>query len=205
MKKKRINNQGFTLLELLVSMGIFSLIMGAAVWLIVTGLRSNSIIWDQLETQNDGRAVLQNVVDDTRRAEYSSVGSYPIVLAEDYEFIFYANIDNDAERERVRFRLDGSDVKRGIINPTGNPFTYDEDNEEEKIIGNYVVNIAEGNPLFFYYDQSYGGTSTPLVTPATVTDVRAVRVNLEIEKDAEKTPVPLQVESTVQIRNLKTN
>ncbi|MFA4831597.1 MAG: prepilin-type N-terminal cleavage/methylation domain-containing protein [Patescibacteria group bacterium] len=196
---------GFTLIELLVSLGIFSLIILAVAWFIISSLRYNGIIWEQLSTQNDGRRVLQEIVNHVRRAEESSIGSYPIELAAPYELIFFANVDNDSERERVRYFLAGTTIKKGVVNPTGNPLRYVTSTETLVEIAHDVVNLEQESPLFFYFNESYAGTSTPLLQPVNVTAVRMVRAALELEKDPTESPVPLHVESTVQIRNLKVN
>ncbi len=198
------NKQGFTLIELLVALGIFVMIAMAASWIMIYGLRHNRIIWDQLQTQTDGRRVLQDVVDDVRQAEESSLGGYPLITATDNELSFYANIDDDSWRERVRFWLEGTTVKRGVIKPAGNPLNYSQiENIVE--IAHEVVNLSQGTPLFLYYDESYTGTEASLEQPVVITDIRAVRVQLELERDPMASPVPLLVESLVEIRNLKTN
>lgn len=199
------DNRGFTLLELIVAMSIFALFATATAWLLITGIRSNSIIWDQLSTQSDGRRVLREVVDDVRRAESSSIGSYPIVTAGEYELTFYSNIDSDTERERVRFWLDNTVLKKGTIHPTGLPLSYPTSSEEVVTIANFVVNEQKNTPLFTYFDETYTGTSTPLAQPVNVTNVNVVHVELQLEENPDETPVPLNVQTTVHIRNLKTN
>jgi len=197
--------KGFTLIELLVAIAISSLIIMAVSWILITSLRSNTVIWEQLATQNEGRKVLQQVVDDVRRAEESSVGGFSIVSADEYEFIFYANIDSDSARERVRFWLENQIVKKGVIKPTGTPLTYNLENEQVVELAHNVKNAEENDPFFTYYDENYSGSEDPLPDPVSVSDVRVVRVQLELENDPTKSPVPLHVESVVQVRNLKTN
>ena len=196
-------HKGFTVMELLIVLGIFGLLVTAISWILVTSLRSNAVLWEQLATQSDGRRVLQQVVDDVRRAEPSSIGSYPIAYAASTTFTFYANIDTDAGRERVRFFLQTTTLYKGVINPSGAPLSYNEEDEIITVIAEDVKNIEEGNPVFWYYDEDYTGTQEELNEPINVTDVRVVRVELELEEDPTQTPVPLHVESTVHIRNLK--
>jgi len=198
------SSAGFTLLELLIAMGIFSLVITAGAWLLISGLRYNTIIWDQLQGQNDGRRALQQVVDIVRRSEESSIGAYAIVLADDNELIIFSNVDNDSYREKVRFWLDGTTLKRGVIKPSGNPLGYTAP-EEVVELAHDVVNIAQSTPLFSYYDEDYTGSESALETPADITAVKLIKVQLEIEKNPDKTPVPLHVESMVGIRNLKEN
>ncbi|MBI2990026.1 MAG: type II secretion system protein [Candidatus Magasanikbacteria bacterium] len=198
-------NLGFSAIELIVSIGIFSLISAAATWLVIRGLRDNSVIWEQLAAQSDGRNILRQTSDDMRRAQNSSIGSYPIVLADDNEFIFYANVDKDALIERVRFWLQDSTLKKGVIKPSGSPLGYDLDSESSTEVAHEVVNQAENKPVFMYFDETYSGSEDPLETPAVPIQVRMVKIQLELEKNPAKSPAPFHVESTVQIRNLKSN
>jgi prepilin-type N-terminal cleavage/methylation domain-containing protein len=201
---KFYNKRGFTLVEMLVALGMFALISVAVGDIVIRSLRSNDVIWEQLKTQNDGRAVLEQFVDDVRRAEPSSIGGYPIADASSSTFTFFANIDSDIGRERVRFFLDGTDVKKGVIEPSGDPLGYDGA-ENIVTVATDAVNIAKGVPLFEYYDETYPVTSTPLIVPENLTDIRLVRVQLELEKDPNETPVPLHVETIASVRNLKSN
>ncbi len=198
------SNTGFTLVEVMVALGMFAWISVAVGWFVIQSLRSNTIIWDQLESQNDGRAVLEQFVDDVRRAESSSIGGYPIADASTSSFTFFANIDSDIGRERVRFFLDGTDIKKGVIQPSGNPLNYNG-TEEIVTIANYVVNTIVDVDLFEFYDETYPVTTTPLIVPDNLTDIRVVRIQVELEKDPDKTPVPLHVETVASIRNLKSN
>jgi prepilin-type N-terminal cleavage/methylation domain-containing protein len=202
-----MNKKGFTLIEVLVAMGIFALIIGTVVWIFIYSLRYNAVLWEQLKTQTDGRRVLQEVVDDARRAEQSSIGSFAIVTADEYELSFYANIDNDSLREKIRFWIDDGDItlKKGVIKPTGNPLEYVSGNETVVEIAHDVVNRNKSIPLFLYYDEKSYPTSNALLQPVALTDVSTVKVQLELEEDPNETPIPLHVESTVHIRSLKTN
>lgn len=199
-----MNQKGFTMLELLVALGIFSLIIVSVGWLAIHGFRYNAIIWEQLKTQSDGRRVLREVSDAVRKAEASSLGSYSIADAGDYDLTIYANMDSDSDREKVRFWLDGTTFKRTVIKPSGDPFSYSGAGQTISMAED-AVNIAKGEAMFSYFDENYIGTGSALAQPVDVTKIRMVRVRLELEKDPTETPVPLRVESTVQIRNLKAN
>ena len=202
-----MNKKGFTLIEILVAMGIFALVIGAVSGILIYSLRYNSVLWEQLKTQNDGRRVLREVVDDVRRAEQSSIGSFAIVTTDEYELSFYANIDDDSLREKVRFWIDDGDttLKKGVIKPTGNPLEYLSGDESVVEIAHDVVNRNKSVPVFSYFSEESDPTSDPLTQPVALTDVNIIRVQLELEEDPNETPIPLHVESTVHIRSLKTN
>jgi prepilin-type N-terminal cleavage/methylation domain-containing protein len=198
------NSRGVTLVELLVAIGIFTIISMGAGWILIQSIRHNGIIFEQLSSQSEGRKAVQHVIDVVRKAELSSVGSYPIASASSTELILYANVDADSLRERVRFWLDGTTLKQGVLKPSGNPISY-TGTEYVVELAHYITNSAQSIPTFVYYDELYTGSQNPLASPVTVTDIRLVKVQLNLEKDANKSPVPLHVESVVEIRNLKSN
>ena len=200
-----MNKRGFTLLELLVALGIFALVIGSVTAIMVDAFRNNRIIWKQLERQTDGRKVLQQIVDDVRRAEQSSTGAYAIESAGANELRFYTNVDLDGYKEKVRFFLDGTNLKRGIIKPSGTPLTYNPANEQVIVLARNVTNLAKGVSIFTYYNQNYTGTEEALTQPVTASNVRMVKVFLELEDDPNKTPVALSVQSMAEIRSLKSN
>ena len=188
----------------MVVIGIFLVVSLGASWLLIHSNRDTAIIWEQLAKQSEGRKVLNQVVDEVRRAEVSSIGSFPVAAAGEYELTFYANIDEDSMRERVRFWLDETTLKKGVLEPGGDPLSY-TGSETVTELAHDVVNISKGVPVFSYFDEAYTGVESALASPVSITDVHVIQVQLELEKDPTATPVPLHVESTVHIRNLKTN
>jgi len=194
---------GFTLVEVLVAIGIFLLIIGGITWMLIFGLRSNKIIWEQLSTQNEGRKVVQDFVNEIRTATASSIGAYAIASAEPQQVIFYSNIDSDAWRERVRYFLQNGTLKKGVLKPSGNPLSYNPANEQINELAHDVINGA--NPVFYYYDQSYTGSQNPLAPPVDVTKVRMIKFTLDLEEDPNASPMPFHVETMAEVRNLKSN
>lgn len=199
------SRQGMTLVEVIVGLAAFGILVIGAAAIIITAFRSQRVVWDQLGAQADGRKILEEVVNDARRADLSSIGAYPIVTATTNTLTFYANVDADGLRERVRYWLTGRVFKKGVIKPTGNPLQYVTTTEQVVDVATNIVNQSQGNPVFLYYDAAYTGTSTPLTQPVSTTLIRLIRVKLDIEKDPNFSPVPLHVESVVGVRSLKTN
>jgi len=198
-------NRGFTLLELLVAMGIFTLLIGSVVVILSDTFKNNTIISKQLERQTDGRKVLEQVVDDVRRAEQSSIGSYSVEYAGNNELRFYANLDSDGYIEKVRYFIDGLEFKKGIIKPSGNPLMYVTSTERIVTLARNVTNLARSIYVFSYYDQNYTGSETAMTQPVTASNVRMIKIFLEMEDNPDKTPIALSVQSMAEIRNLKGN
>lgn len=201
LKQKERN--GFTLVEVLVALGIFILIVAATVEIFIFGWRSNSTIWEQLSAQNEGRKAVQDFTNQLRTASASSIGAYTVESAANQQIIFYSDIDHDSLRERVRYFLSGTTFKRGVIKPSGNPLIYNPASETITDVARSVANGA--NPIFYYYDKNYSGAGAPLSMPVNVTAIRVVEIYLKLDRNPQITPAPLFVESKVMIRNLKDN
>ncbi len=192
------------MLEVIISVSIFLLVMGGITALFIFGFRSRAIIMEQLLTQTEGRAIVQNLVNELRSARQSSIGAYSIEKAVNNEIIFFSNIDADSYRERIRYFLDGTDLKKGVTKPTGNPMSYNTSTESVVIIAHDVINPTS-TPVFKYYDQSYTGTQDPLTMPVNITQIRIVNVHLIMEEDPNISPEPFVVQAKAEIRNLKNN
>ncbi len=198
------DERGLTLLEVLVALGIFVLMIGAIISVMLVSFRSKDIIFEQLITQSEGRRAVQDFVNELRSASASSLGAYTLEQAGTDQVVFYSNIDKDSWRERVRYFLDGRIFKKGVTDPSGNPLSY---NTSTEVVTDIVHDIANGTTsVFTYYDQNYAGaSSTPLAQPVSVTAVRVVGIKLIMDEDPNLSPVPFNVEAKVGIRNLKNN
>lgn len=197
--------RGISILETLVAIAIFLLVSAAAVEIFLWGFRGRDIVWEQLSTQNEGRKVVQDFVNELRRAGQSAVGGYALEQAGNQQIIFYSNLDSDAWRERVRYFLATTTLKVGIVKATGTPVAYNLASEAVSDVVHDVANTT--TPLFYYYGEDYTGaaTNTPLSAPIDITKVRVVGIKLLLEEKPNVAPAPFAIETKASIRNLKTN
>ena len=100
-----ISQKSFTLVETLVAISVFSLILIVTSMSVVTAYRAYRHIWQQSLAIGEARRGLETMVKEIREARPGDDGSYPIVKADDKEFIFFSDIDKDGETERVRYFL----------------------------------------------------------------------------------------------------
>lgn len=196
--------RGFTLLEAIVAIGIFALTVGSIIEIMNFSFRSRNIVWEQLATQNEGRKTIQDFTNQLRTATQSSIGGYPIAAASTSSITFYSNIDTDTWRERVRYFMSGTTLRRGVIKPSGNPLAY---NSASEVITDIVHDITTSTPVFYYYGENFNGSTntSSLSYPIDVTQIRVVGIRLYMEEDPHLSPAPLLVEGKVSIRNLKDN
>jgi len=203
IQKNSFLQKGFTLVEILVSVSIFS-----AIIIFIGGFQSdvfslNRIIQSGLQSQSEAKKIIRPFTNEVRSAAPSNLGAYPISVAGSTIFSFYTDVDSDGLREKVKYFLDNGEFKKSIISPTGQPLAYNQENEQIIKVVQDVVNFD----IFEYYDSTYDGTasSSPLVQPVTTSDVRLIKITLVIDSDPNSPPAPVEVTTQVSIRNLKDN
>ena len=203
LKNNRKLESGFSLIE--VSVGIFILsLIGLAVYSFQKDIFSlNRIISGSLTAQSEVRRALKSMSAEIRTASPSSLGAYALAQTSDLSFTFYSNIDSDSFKERVRYFLDGTTLKRGVLKPSGAPLTYNPANET---ISEVVHDVASGaTPIFSYYDENYDGTTQPLAEPIDISAVRLVKIIIMVDKDSQAPPGPMTLTTQISMRNLKDN
>ncbi len=203
MNKEKYN-KGFTLTELTVSLAIFSLLSIGISSYQRNVFYFNSTIQGGLRAQLEARQVVKTMVSELRKTTTSSTGSFAIESATSTSLVFYTDINSDGKIERVRYFLSGSILKKGVVVPSGTPYTY---NLGSEIVTNLISNMVSSStlPVFQYYPSSYDGTTQPLSYPININSVRLVRVNVIIDTDPNRSPTPMIVTSSVSLRNLKDN
>lgn len=94
---------GLTIVEMVISIAIFTVAMGAVVLFVVTIYRTQSFVFEQSLAVNESRRGIETMVAEIREARTGENGSYLIEKANDNEFVFYSDIDQDNSVERVRY------------------------------------------------------------------------------------------------------
>lgn len=205
LAKKFIFDKGFTLTELLVTISIITII-GLMIGTLGRDIFwSNYLIQKKLVAESDAKLAIKKIVNELRVVETSNIGTYPIQSVSSTTITFFTDLDRDGLREKVRYFLDGNILKKGIIKPTGVPFSYPLANEAISVV---ATNIIQDNyRIFEYYDQFYDGSasSSPLTEPIEIEKIRLIKIKLIIETDSATLSSPLEMESSVTLRNLKNN
>jgi len=201
MKKDFKNKKGFSIIELLIGLGIFIFIFGALTLFSRNIWVYSSFVGTGLSDVNNGRSALKTMIAEIRTASTADTGSYVINLATPDAFTFYSDIDSDGLKERIRYFLSGSNLKKGVTKPTGSPLYYNSANE---IISTLIPNITN-TTIFEYYDKNYDGTTAALTTPINIPLVRLIKITISIDKDPNRAPDTTTFSTQISIRNLKDN
>jgi len=199
-------SRSFTLIETLLTIFIFSMSLMLLITFVINVYRAYGYNFEQAVAINEARKGIETMVKEIREARYAADGSYPLEEAGNSQFIFYSDIDKDENIERVRYFLDGTNFKKGVIDPSGDPPQYLPASEKVSILSVYVRN-GVSTPVFTYYngDWPLDTVHNPLPTLTRLTETKLMHVYLKINVDPNRPPDNFELESDTQIRNLKTN
>jgi len=195
MKYPKYKNQhGFTLIEILVVVSIISISVFMATDFIAMGFKTARFTEEQDTAVQVARRSMEMIVKEIRGANTSEQGDYPLILTDDEEVIFFSDLDNDNEFEKIRYYVDNTELKKSVTEPgalydySGVPITT--------ISAGYLNNDSEA--VFIFYDETY--TATDIIN-----EVRLVKINLKINVTPSIAPNDVYVSSDVNLRNLKDN
>ncbi len=190
--------RGFTLIEMLVTIALTVLVMGALSMLIVYFYRTNSYTLGQSIASEQARRGVEDAMRHLREASYGSDGSYPIGSASTSTIVFYANVTTAPEIGRITYELVGGTLYRGVAEPSGNPPSYVGATYATSTIATSIVN-GTSTPIFTYYDASGAVLSSPI----NVSKISSVRTTLQIDVNVNRAPTTYTLYAGATLRNLK--
>ena len=209
MKKNRIKKNkkefGFTLVETIVVIGIFTLLAIGTTSLFTHIFISSQDRLASMDSIDYANAVATDFTNEIRVAKIGIDGAYPIGQADDQEIVFYSGYKQNAGQiARLRYYLNLNTLYKGVTIPSGNPLHYDLATEKIQTVENNVASTSA--PIFYYYDGDYTGSSTALVQPINLNQIKYVKISLDILKQNTRTDTgTYNVTAGASIRNLKTN
>lgn len=195
-------SRGMSLVELIVAMGILSLVMLGMSTFLASIWRTQSFTMRTGQASFAASHGVEGMVDLIRNAQTGADGSFPVIRATATEFSFFADENHDGKIERVHLFYDASTapktIKYGVTDPTtATPPTYPANDGSVSVIASSVVNDAS-EPVFSYYDHSNGALSA---TP-TLSSVRMVHVSILIDPNPSASSNPIEISSFASLRNL---
>lgn len=192
-------NKGFTLIEMIISIGILSAVMVAVSMFGLDIYDFGIFLGENLIAHQEIQLTLKVIISEMRAMSQSVNGGYPIESASQNSIIFYSDMDGDGFTERIRYFLDGNKFKKGVIKPSGNPLFYSgAENITEEIHNIY----SAGGNIFGYYDSSYSGTQAELGFPINIPNIKLIKVNLTVDPNPADPSSRVNFSTSVNIRNL---
>lgn len=203
--KQGYTNLGFTILELIIASAISAVVITGFSLFAVHIFKSSQFSFDENLAISRAESGLEQMIKQIREAQPSNNGSYPLVSTNDQEFIFYGDIDNDGDAERIRYYLENTTLNRGIIEPVGIPAQYLEENEVTRVISDHIRNNTD--PVFYYYNGDWPADiiNNPLSVEFRLIETRLIKVFLRVNVNEQAKPNAFELSSSTQLRNLKSN
>ncbi len=202
-KMKRVRKRGMTLVEVMVSVSLFTIIMLAVTSSIAALYKYNSYTISQTYQVYHARRGVESLVRDVREMTFADDGSFPLARMENNIIGFYSDIDRDDSVEYVEYELATTTILyKRVYNATGTPVTYNlTEPDEIHVLSEYVQNMLQGTSTFFYYDRS-GNLAN---SSTRVTDIGFIRVQAIVNIDAVKNPGQFMLRGSAALRNIINN
>ena len=193
--------KGFTLVEMMVVVAIYTLVMFAVMQSIGVFYRYNAYSLAQAQQVNQARRGMDVIIRDIREMTFADDGTFPLAVMEPHRIGFYSDIDRDNSVEYVEIELASTTLEKRIYNAAGNPPVYDAVADEIHTLSTFVQNFDQSTSTFFYFN-SEGALAT---ATTTVTDVVYVEAQIIVNIDPVRDPGEFMLRSSAALRNLKEN
>lgn len=204
MAKIKLCENGMTLVELVMATAIMTLLMTAMSIMVIRVYDANKYVIEQGLNNHQLQNSIRSFSTNLREARQSDAGGYLIESADDFDLVFFANIDDDQDVERVHYYLDGQQLKMGTAKAAGFPAIYPEADEEVITVGNGIVNTSS-QPIFYYYNRDYpeDQTTNLIETPAAVEEISLVKIDVFANINPNHIPDQMRMETFVKPRNIE--
>ena len=203
--QKIINQKGFTIIELIISISIFTVLIFVVLGLFLNVFsqpEQNIIAMDMID---QACIITSGFTNEIRNAAVGNDGSYPLNQASNSEIIFYSNYGSSGTAvNRIRYYLSNNNLYKGVVVPTGSPLVYNLALETVTTLMSGLENASA--PVFYYYGGDFNGSGSPLLQPINVNEVKFVKINLMVQRHTtENSNDTFLVNAGAAVRNLKDN
>ena len=196
---------GFTLIEVLIAIFIFSLISVGIVMTVSNLFSAATRQGGLLADQDQARKLIFQATNELRNSVAGANGAYQLESVGNQQLIFFTNADpSTVTTERVRYYLQNGKIYKGITKYSGG--VYNTSTEQTLLMQNNIASSTA--PLFYYYDGNYIGSSTQsaLVQPVSVASVKFIKMDVRIfNKAGVQNQNSYSVTGGAAIRSVKNN
>lgn len=194
--------KGLTIIEMFVAISLFTVASALISSFIVYGYRNHMRVNEEALATDRVNINIQVMMEEIRKATAGEDASFALTAADEDEVKFFSDIDRDGAAESVYYYMDGDELKKDVIEPTGVPPTYPPANAVTSTIAVKIIENEDG-ALFTYYgiDPLGEGNNVLLTYPIDIQRIRLIKVMLRTgigDTDRERV-----VSSQVLIRNLR--
>jgi prepilin-type N-terminal cleavage/methylation domain-containing protein len=201
----RRHQQGFTMIELLISIVLSSIFAVALFAFFFSGVDSARTTESQARAQMDGRTAIDRLSRDIRQAISPDDGTTsPVIALGPATLEIYVDSTRTASvrvprPQKVRYSVVANQLIRQTVDPVGAaaPFTYGAYGVSDVL----VENLGNGaNALFSAIEDD--GTALPATPSASdVRDIAQISIRLLVSQKTGNSPSTLELTTDVALRN----
>jgi prepilin-type N-terminal cleavage/methylation domain-containing protein len=107
--------KGFTLIEIMVTSAIIGFIILGMSRFTKEFLTGYNFSFQETQAISEAQQAITVMERELREMRDGVDGSYPLVTADDNELVFYGDVDDDGDAERVRYYLVGTDLIKQVF------------------------------------------------------------------------------------------
>ncbi len=182
--------KAFTLLETIIALFIFSFILVSLFVVILNFSDYYTFIVLEMIKRADVDLTLKEIENELRSVVYSKKGSYPLEIIKPTEIIFYKDIENDGNPEKINYFVMDNSLHKYVFLFNTTTLNY----ESSPAINRILVKNLSTSSIFKYYDKNFQETSN-------IADVRIIKVDIS---SVVKFPDKIYRNSVIiALRNLK--
>lgn len=204
-KHKVVMQRGFTLVEVMLAtvMLTFVLVITYGLWQQVSDTYTSN--FETTQNLFEVQQAMGTLTEELREARDGEDGAYTLVTTDDDELAFHSDVNGDLRTDRVRYFMDGTTLKRGVIAPVGVPAVYNPGSEVVTDVARFVRNGTDS--IYSYYDENWPGDviNNPIVEGERLLRTRFVTITLTIDLTEDFGAQAVTLKGSTQLRNLKDN
>lgn len=193
--KSKSTKSGFTIIEIVIAISILGIITLLFNNYISQSYKTIKFIEEFNDAVENAKRGMRIMSQELREINVAETGAFYFEIANDYEIVFYSDVDADGQTEKIRYFLNGRNLTKEITEPdyTGTA--------NASIISQYVENQTMAIPqkIFTYLDEN----NQPL-DPINLNNIKLIKIHLEINVTPERAPNNYVIDTNVYLRNLNT-
>ena len=194
--------KGMTLVEMLIAIGIYTVLMLAITNSITTFYQYNAYALEQSNEVDNARRGVTQWNRDVKEMTTAEDGTWPMAISGEHRLGYYSDTDRDDSVEYVEYILASTTLRKFTYNPSGSPATYDLTTpDSEEILSEYVQNRNQATSTFFYYDNN----GVQLASTSPIINIRYIQMQVIVNIDPDRNPGEFMLRSSLAPRNLKDN
>lgn len=196
-----MSKKGFTLMEIVVVIGITGIVMAMISTLLTDSFRMQRVAVEKASVGEECQRALSEIEKDMISMIEGENGAFPLALAENNQIIFYSDTDLDGVIEKIRISKNSKIITKEVFEPINE--IYPENATSTINISSHFSQDA-GDDIFAYFGSDFSGTENPMIDPISESDVRVAKISMICALEENIAPNSKIVFSTlVKLRNLK--